>query len=361
MKHKHKNINLSHGISRAQSFFYTRFKQLHGMRIALAFTLTFLVFREMHSDKLDYIIMTLISILMPMPYWGNVLIRSMQRTLGTIIGSLAGMLLLYTETHSFPLMLALATVAMFICGLIALGKNMYVGMLIGMTISIVATAPVGDMDSALIRSAQTVGGSVLALVFSAILPLKGFVFWRMNISKILHDTARLYDEHIMKLTVTDPDKWDNQLKDTLSTLLACNTYIAPSAKETHVPATTFSAIHGRIRRLVAILELLTDTFSKNYFSHALNTENPYIVQLQKSNSAIMKILADIFVQGKDNDKLAHLQALRATTHELHQKINAQPESNTSDAMMVGMSVEVIKLLDEVCGLVQIDISKQILK
>ncbi|WP_368938041.1 FUSC family protein, partial [Morganella morganii] len=306
MKHKEKKINLSHGISRAQSFFYSRFKQLHGIRIALAFTLTFLVFRELHSDKLDYIIMTLISILMPMPYWGNVLIRSMQRTLGTVIGSLIGMLLLYTETHSFPLMLALATIAMFVCGLIALGKNMYVGMLIGMTISIVATAPVGDMDSALIRSAQTVGGSILALVFSAILPLKGFVFWRMNISTILRDIARLYDEHIMKLSSTDPERWDNQLKDTLSTLLTCNTYIAPAVKETHVPAATFTAIHGRIRRLVAILELLTDTFSKNYFAHALNTENPYIVQLQKSNSEIMKLLSDIFVQGKDDDTMDKL-------------------------------------------------------
>ncbi|CAM8465820.1 FUSC family protein [Morganella morganii] len=358
MKHKEKKINLSHGISRAQSFFYSRFKQLHGIRIALAFTLTFLVFRELHSDKLDYIIMTLISILMPMPYWGNVLIRSMQRTLGTVIGSLIGMLLLYTETHSFPLMLALATIAMFVCGLIALGKNMYVGMLIGMTISIVATAPVGDMDSALIRSAQTVGGSILALVFSAILPLKGFVFWRMNISTILRDIARLYDEHIMKLSSTDPERWDNQLKDTLSTLLTCNTYIAPAVKETHVPAATFTAIHGRIRRLVAILELLTDTFSKNYFAHALNTENPYIVQLQKSNSEIMKLLSDIFVLGKDDDTMDKLQALRASTHELHQKINAQPESNSADAMMVGMSVEVIKLLDEVCGLVQIDILKK---
>lgn len=358
MKHKEKKINLSHGITRAQSFFYSRFKQLHGIRIALAFTLTFMVFRELHSDKLDYIIMTLISILMPMPYWGNVLIRSMQRTLGTVIGSLIGMLLLYTEAHSFPLMLALATISMFVCGLIALGKNMYVGMLIGMTISIVATAPVGDMDSALIRSAQTVGGSILALVFSAILPLKGFVFWRMNISTILRDTARLYDEHIMKLNSTDPEQWDNQLKNTLSTLLACNTYIAPSVKETHVPAATFTAIHGRIRRLVAILELLTDTFSKNYFTHALNTENPYIVKLQKSNSEIMTLLSDIFVQGKDDDTMERLQVLRASTHELHQKISVQPESNSADAMMVGMSVEVIKLLDEVCGLVQIDILKK---
>ena len=62
---------------------------------------------------------------------------------------------------------------------------------------------------------------------------------------------------------------------------------------------------------------------------------------------------------EDDDTMDKLRALRASTYmSCHQKINAQPESNSADAMMVGMRWQVIKLLDEVCGLVQIDILKK---
>ena len=64
-----------------------------------------------------------------------------------------------------------------------------------MTISIVATRTGQDMDSRLSVRRRRVALGFWHWCFSAaILAAERTVFWRMNISTILRDIARLYDE-----------------------------------------------------------------------------------------------------------------------------------------------------------------------
>ena len=105
----------------------------------------------------------------PQPYWGNVFSRALQRTGGTVIGALSGLIALFLEIYSFPAMLLWCAVVMFVAGYLTLGKHPYMALLIGSTLAVVSCSPPNDMESALLRSLYVLTGSVLAMLYSCLL------------------------------------------------------------------------------------------------------------------------------------------------------------------------------------------------
>lgn len=63
-----------------------RYRIVHGLRIALAFMLTFLLTRE----ESNWPLITLVVVMSPISFWGNVLSRVLQRVVGTIFGTGCG-------------------------------------------------------------------------------------------------------------------------------------------------------------------------------------------------------------------------------------------------------------------------------
>lgn len=90
----------------------------------------------------------------PISFWGNVTVRALQRCMGTVFGAASGLVALYLELYSMSLMLVWCTVVMFVCGIAALGKRPYMGLLIGITLCVVSAAGPGDIQTALLRSVQ---------------------------------------------------------------------------------------------------------------------------------------------------------------------------------------------------------------
>ncbi|MEN9533426.1 MAG: hypothetical protein RIQ83_2650 [Pseudomonadota bacterium] len=105
-------MRLNTPLSRLDLLIYGCYRIVHGLRIALAFMLTFLLTREESTWPL----VTLVVVMSPISFWGNVLSRALQRVVGTIFGAGCGLVALYLELYSLPLTLVWCGCIMFLCG-----------------------------------------------------------------------------------------------------------------------------------------------------------------------------------------------------------------------------------------------------
>ena len=137
---------------------YRHYRIVHGIRIALAFVLTFLLVRLLNVPEGTWPLITLVVVMGPISFWGNVVPRAFERIGGTILGSVLGLVALKLELISLPIMVLWCAVAMFLCGWLALGKRPYQALLIGITLAVVVGAPPGDMNTALWRSGDVIFG-----------------------------------------------------------------------------------------------------------------------------------------------------------------------------------------------------------
>lgn len=350
-----RKMNMSYGISTAQKFVYHYFKFFHGLRVSFAFVIVFIVLRHFSDESYNYVLITLVSILIPAPYWGTILMRSFQRIIGIVAGSALGILLLYIEILSYPLMLIIAIAIIYFSCIIALGKNMYIGMLAAMSVSIVVTAPSGDMMEGVFRSLQTIGGALLALIFSIIYCPKGFIFWRLKMSAVLHDIAHFYERYTLFKPEENIDAWKNKLANVFSTLFLCGNYVAAANKETGIPAIYFQKLQNRCYRLVSILQLLSDTFDEKYYSQSLRATNPYLLKLQRNNHGIILLLSEILILGRsDQSKYDIINKLRENNIKLNTKLNFSNQSNDGNIMMLGIAIDIMKIIDDMFDLIQMN-------
>ena len=75
---------------------YRHYRVVHGVRIALAFVLTFLLVRLLNVPEGTWPLITLVVVMGPISFWGNVVPRAFQRIGGTILGSALGLVALVT-------------------------------------------------------------------------------------------------------------------------------------------------------------------------------------------------------------------------------------------------------------------------
>lgn len=116
---------------------YRNYRIVHGVRIALAFILTFLLVRLMEIPEGSWPLITLVVVMGPISSWGNVFPRAVQRIGGTIFGSISGLIALKLELISLPAMLIWCAAVMFISGFLTLGRHPYMALLIGITLAVI--------------------------------------------------------------------------------------------------------------------------------------------------------------------------------------------------------------------------------
>ena len=78
---------------------YRHYRVVHGVRIALAFVLTFLLVRLLNVPEGTWPLITLVVVMGPISFWGNVVPRAFQRIGGTILGSALGLVALGSLFH----------------------------------------------------------------------------------------------------------------------------------------------------------------------------------------------------------------------------------------------------------------------
>ncbi len=308
-------MRLDRKISSLENTVYQHYRIAHGLRIGLAFVLTFMIIRLLHIPEGTWPLITLVVVMGPISFWGNVLQRAMQRIAGTIFGASSGLIALRLELYSLPVMLAWCGGVMFVCGYLTLGKRPYMALLIGITLAVVCGAGAGDMQTALWRSGDVIIGSLLALLFTSIYPQRAFIHWRMQMSFNLTALSKIHAAYVSPNIIERP-RLESRLKQLLNDVVKMGALGAPAAKESAIPKDLFDKIHHLSRNIVCMLELQIDAWWASRESHFILLNATTLRSTQMVALRTLLTLADALRQGNPAPIVANSGELEIIAAEL---------------------------------------------
>ena len=326
---------------------YRYYRIVHGVRIALAFILTFLLIRLLDVPEGTWPLITLVVIMGPISFWGNVVPRAFERIGGTILGSALGLIALKLELFSLPLMLLWCAAAMFLCGWLALGKRPYQALLIGITLAVVIGAPTGDMHTALWRSGDVILGSLLAMLFTGIWPQRAFLHWRIQMANYVTAFNRVYQAGFSPNLVERP-RLEKHLQTILNDVVKMRGLITPASKETHIQKSIFEAIQTVSRNLVCMLELQINAHWASRASHFVMLNARTLKETQQMTQQTLLTIAHALYEGNPQPILANTERLNEIVAELRQLINDRPSENVAETPIHGyvwLSMELARQLE----------------
>jgi len=338
---------------------YRNYRTVHGIRIALAFVLTFLLIRLLSIPEGSWPLITLVVVMGPISSWGNVFPRAIQRIGGTIFGSVSGLIALRLELWSLPMMLAWCTLVMFLCGFLTLGKHPYMALLIGITLAVICGGAPGDMTMALWRGGDVILGSILALLFTSIYPQKAYTHWRIKLSDSLLETAKIYHAGFSPNLVDKP-RLTRPLQRLLTSVVKMRALIDPASKETRIPRSVFEGMQTLNRNMVCTLELQLNAWWASRESHLIMLNAPTLKRTQQMTENTLRALSKAIVEGSTEQISANSAELAEITRELRQLIK---ESNSDELVetpihgYVWLSLEMAGQLERLSDLMRLVLRK----
>lgn len=236
-------------------------RTIHGTRVGLGVLLSIAVTSGLGLPHGEWATISLLIVIAGLQHHGNIRKRAAERAWGTLIGALAGLLLIVQQTwlgHP-PLTYALMAIACSICAYHAIGKGGYIALLAAITLVIV----VGHGDNNLLdgawRTLNVLIGIAIALLFSFALPLYATYSWRYRLADALRECAKAYASLSAAgdpTSYTTGDGYRTHLGK-LNTLLVQLRSLMPSvSKEIDVPVARLERIQRSLRICISTLELL---------------------------------------------------------------------------------------------------------
>lgn len=338
---------------------YRNYRTVHGIRIALAFVLTFLLVRLLEIPEGTWPLITLVVVMGPISSWGNVFPRALQRIGGTIFGSVSGLIALKLEVISLPGMLVWCTIVMFLCGFLTLGKHPYMALLIGITLAVICGAPPGDLTTALWRGGDVIFGSLLALLFTSIYPQKAYTHWRIKLSDSLLETAKIYHAGFSPNLVEKP-RLTRPLQRLLTGVVKMRSLIEPSSKETKIPKSVFEGIQTLNRNMVCTLELQLNAWWNSRESHLIMLNAPALRHTQEMTEKTLRKLSKAIVEGNTDKIAAYSGELAEVSRELRQLIKEYDSDERVETAIHGyvwLSLEMAGQLERLSDLMRLVLRK----
>ncbi|WP_413723222.1 FUSC family protein [Sodalis sp. RH24] len=345
-------MRLDRQISSLEHTIYQHYRIAHGLRIGLAFVLTFMIIRLLDIPEGTWPLITLVVVMGPISFWGNVLQRAVQRIIGTVFGAASGLIGLRLELYSLPLMLIWCGLVMFICGYLTLGKRPYLALLIGITLAVVCGAGAGDMQTALWRSGDVIIGSLLALLFTSIYPQRAFIHWRMKMSFGLIALSKIYAAYLSPNIIERP-RLDGRLKKLLADVSKTGTLVTPASKESAVAKDVFDAIQDLSRNIVCVLELQIDAWWASRESHFILLNATTLRSTQRVTLRALVTLAEALRQGNPAPIVANSGELAVIAAELKLLMEQASQRNEVEAPIFGyvwLSLKLTQQLEQLARL-----------
>ncbi|WP_075180923.1 FUSC family protein [Pantoea sp. 1.19] len=315
-------------LSRLIFTIYRHYRVMHGVRIALSFVATLLLVRLLALPEGTWPLITLVVVMGPVSFWGNVLPRATERIIGTLCGALSGLVALKLAPWSPLLMLCWCLLVMFVSGWMTLGKKPYLALLIGITLAVVIGTPDDDIRVALWRVGDVIIGSLLALLFSSLWPQKAWYHWRIQLADVFRDIARL-GQASFSPNLVDRPRLNKPHQRLLSKVVNMRALIQPAGKESRVPRAVLEAIQTQNRNLVCTLELQINAWWSSRESHLIMLNAPTLRRAQQMTHQSLEALAQAVVTG-DTDRLA---ANRAEMSAIVRELRALIADANSEALV----------------------------
>lgn len=238
---------------------YRHARYIHATRVGLGVLLSIAVTSGFGWPHGEWATISLLIVIAGLQHHGNIRKRAAERAWGTLIGAVAGLLIIVQQTWlgHLPLTYALTAIACGICAYHAIGKGGYIALLAAITLVIV----VGHGDNNLLdgawRTLNVLVGIAIALLFSFALPLYATYSWRYRLAEALRECARAY-ANLGQADAASSERSKHLGK--LNTLLVQLRSLMPSvSKEIDVPVERLENIQRSLRICISTLELLNAT------------------------------------------------------------------------------------------------------
>lgn len=346
-------------VSKVEFWLYRHYRSVHGIRIAIAFILSFLFVRVTQIPEGTWPLITLVVVMGPISSWGNVFPRALQRIGGTLAGSISGLIALKLEIISLPVMLVWCAMVMFICGFLTLGKHPYMALLIGITLSVVVGAPAGDFTVALWRGGDVILGSLLALLFSAIWAQRAWMHWRIQLSDIFLTMAKIYHAGFSPNLIEKP-RLNKPMQRLLTSVIKMRALLEPASKETRIPKSVFEAIQTINRNMVYTVEMQIDAWWASRESHLIMLNATTLRRTQQMTENTLRALSALLVSGESDKLAANSHELAEISRELRQLIQDAGSERLEETPIYGyvwLSLELAKQLERQSDLVRLALRK----
>ncbi|WP_058911304.1 FUSC family protein [Entomohabitans teleogrylli] len=332
---------------------YRHYRVVHGCRIALAFILTFLLVRILNVPEGTWPLITLVVVMGPISFWGNVVPRAFQRIGGTIVGAAIGLVALRLELYSLPLMLIWCALGMFLCGFLTLGKRPYQALLIGITLAVVVGAQPGDLETALWRSGDVIFGSLLAMLFTSVWPQRAFILWRINMADFIGDFTRVAQVGFSPNLLERP-RLEKPLQHILNEVVKMRALIVPASNETRIQKAIFEAIQTTSRNMVCTLELQINAWWASRESHFLMINARTLRDTQQMSWQTLSALSRALYEGNPSPARANIDKLNEVARELRQLLRDEQAAALSETPVHGyvwLSLELARQLERLSQLI----------
>jgi len=290
-------MDLNRRISDIDVLIFKHYRIVHGIRIATAFVLTLALTNSFQFAESTWILITLVVVIGPISYLGNVLPRAWHRTMGTLVGAVSGVVAIFLGQWSIFAMYAWCGAVMFCSAYFALGRHPYVWLLIGITLAVTMGAGNHDMEVALWRGLDVTIGCVLAVLFCLIYPQRAFIHWRMRLGRTLEQFAKIHRMSSSPNILEKPNMERYQQK-LMKEMITLRSLISPSTKESRLSGQLLEAIQVQLRNTLYSIELLNTSYWSDRNSHLNMLWSNPLNECQKAIEQEFKALSKLIITGR---------------------------------------------------------------
>ncbi|HAT1583579.1 TPA: FUSC family protein [Raoultella ornithinolytica] len=336
---------LKNKINAYDLFLYKNNKQIHALRIAIGFAICFLIFREFNIQSHSWPLISLVVVLTPTSFVGNVLPRARHRIYGTLIGVLLGLMSMFIARVSFSLSVFYIFACFLFIGFLSSTKYQYVAILMGITLSVICSASPTNYQIALWRGADIIIGSSAAVLISLFFPQRAEVHWRAAYESIFMDIRSSIAYVFSKNVEKDRDKIKILLSRAKTKVELNQKIYTPLSKEMRVAVSEVKKIDNCVLEIIINIELV---FNSIWINQKYNKSIDIVNALSEVNVYMLdffRVIAIHIINPNDDLLKMSLFRLKDECEILQKRASESDLINQCDVPDVWLELNMFSLIE----------------
>jgi uncharacterized membrane protein YccC len=311
-----------------------------------------LLVRLLNVPEGTWPLITLVVVMGPISFWGNVVPRAFERIGGTILGSALGLVALKLELISLPVMVLWCAVAMFLCGWLALGKNRIRRCSSALRWRWWWARRRGYAHRAMAKrrcylwfpAGHAVHRHLAAAGVPALANPDG---------KLRHRLQPSLSGRVLPNLVERP-RLEKHLQKVLNDVVKMRGLITPASKETHIQKAIFEAIQTVSRNLVCMLELQINAYWSSRPGHFVMLNAHTLRETQQMTQQTLLTIAHALYEGNPQPIRANTEKLNDIVAELRELMKEHQGDSLAETPIHGyvwLTIELARQLELLSNLI----------